>query len=149
MKPLIPVLALLIACGADGEDDEPIDGSVVITVGTNTITPIVGAALVDSDDPNDMVVIIGTEAISCSTNADAAPKGSAFAATVPQMAGTYDVTGFVSRWSGNTVYVNGSNATVIVGGVGDRVTGSIELDTTDEDDGEIAVSGTFDVISCL
>jgi hypothetical protein len=149
MKPLIPVLALLIACGADGEDDEPIDGSIVITVGTNTITPVVGAALVDPEDPNDMVLVIGTEAISCSTNADAAPKGSAFAATVPQMAGTYDVPGYVSRWSGNTVYVNGSVATVIVGGLGDRITGSVEFATTDEDDGEITVSGTFGVISCL
>ena len=149
MKPLIPVLAFLIACGG-GDDGEPIDGSIVITVGSNTITPSVGAALVDADDPNDMVIMIGTADLSCSTDFDAAPpKGTAFFATVPQMAGTYDVTGFVSRWSGNTVYVNGSNATVIVGGVGDRVTGSIELDTTDEDDGEIAVSGTFDVISCL
>jgi hypothetical protein len=147
MKPLIPVFALLVACG--GEDDEPIDGSIVFTLGTNTITPSVGAALVDSDDPNDMVVIIGTEAVSCSTDVDAAPQGTAFATTVPQLVGTHDVTGSVSRWSQNTVYVNVSAATVIVGGLGDRITGSVELATTDDDDGEITVSGTFDVISCL
>ena len=149
MKSLIPVLALLIACGG-GDDGEPIDGSIVITVGSDTVTPSVGAALVDADDPNDMVIMIGTADLSCSTDFDAAPpKGTAFFATVPQTVGTHDTSGWLSRSSNGSLSLNGSGATVIVDGLDDRVTGSIEFDTTDEDDGEITVSGTFDVISCL
>lgn len=149
MKSLIPLLGLLIACGG-GDDGEPIDGTVVITVGSNTITPSVGAALVDSDDPNDMVVIVGTDDVSCSTNFDESPlEGTAFFATVPQMIGEHDTSGWVSRSSGSRLSLNGSGATVTIDGLSDRVTGSIVFDTTDEDDGEITVSGTFDVISCL
>jgi hypothetical protein len=145
MKPVIPVLAFLIACGG-GDDGEPIDGDVVFTVGSNTITPSVGAALVDSDDPDDMVVIIGTSDLSCETDFDSAPpKGTGFFATVPQMVGTHEAFGWVFRPSS----LNGSGATVIVDGLGGRVTGSIEFDTIDEEDGEITVTGTFDVISCL
>jgi hypothetical protein len=149
MKPLIPVLAFLIACGG-GDDGEPIDGSIVITVGSNTITPSVGAALVDADDPNDMVIMVGTSDLSCSTDFDAdPPKGTAFFATMPQAVGTHDTSGWLSRSAKGSLSLNGSNATVIIDGIADRVTGSIEFDTTDEDDGEITVSGTFDVISCL
>ncbi|HEY5934031.1 MAG TPA: hypothetical protein VIU61_05345 [Kofleriaceae bacterium] len=149
MKSLIPMLAFLVACGG-GDDGEPIDGTVVITVGSNTITPNVGAALVDADDPNDMVVIVGTSGVNCSTNFDEAPlEGTAFFATVPQTVGTTETFGWVSRSSSGSLSLNGSSATVIIDGLGDRVTGSVVFDTIDEDDGEITVSGTFDVISCL
>ena len=149
MKSLIPVLAFLIACGG-GDDGEPIDGTVVITVGSDTITPTVGAALVDADDPNDMVVIVGTSDINCSTNFDESPlKGTAFFVTVPQEVATTESFGWVSRSKSGSLSLNGSGATVTIDGLGDRVTGSVVFDTIDEDDGEITVNGTFDVISCL
>jgi hypothetical protein len=150
MKFLVPVLGLLIACGGgDGDEGEPIDGSVVITVGSDAITPSVGAAVVDGDDPNNMVVMIGTAGLSCSTAFDATPKETAFVATVPKTAGTHDTTGVLWRSTGNSRNISASDATVVIDGVGARVTGSIEFDTTNSDDVALAVTGTFDVISCL
>jgi len=150
MKSLVPLLGLLIACGGgDADEGEPIAGSVVITVGSNTITPSVGAAVVDGDDPANIVVMIGTADLSCATAFDATPKETAFVASVPNAVGSHDTTGVLWRSTGNSRNISASDATVVIDGLGDRVTGSIEFDTTNSDDEMLAVSGTFDVIGCL
>jgi len=148
MKRAIPLLALVFACG--GDDGEPMDGDVVITVGSSSISPGVGAALEDPDGPDDFVLLIGEEGIDCGTNlGENVPKGTSFSAGLAGETGEQDTLGVVFRSSAGSLHLNGSSAMVRVDSLEDRVTGHIMFDTTDDDDGAITVVGTFDVKRCF
>ncbi len=151
MKRLALGFACLIACG--GQDGLAITGDIVLDVGDETVNPTVGAAIRDQD-PNKLLIVIGTRDISCQTNLESPlRKGSYVTMIVDPAVGvqsTAQVT--VIRVDSSGTLFNGGTDEVTIDVVEDRVAGSVDFMTIDEtDDGpvDLAVSGTFDVENCL
>ncbi len=137
------------ACGG-GDSGEPIEGTITIVVGDQTITPDVGAAIEDPDDSTKALVILGTSDISCSTQINSQlAAGTYLTFQIDPVVGTQSSFVSVLRVSGNSAHLNGSGGDVVIDSVVDRVTGSVTFDTTDDEVGTITADGTFDVIRCF
>lgn len=140
--------ATLGACGT--EAGEPIGGDVTITVGDEVIEPTVGAALPDDEDPTKAMIVVGTRDISCATTITSPLKrGTYLMFTIAPEAGMQTVFTSVIRVESSGSHLNGSTGEVTIDGVGDRVTGSVTFDTTDDEVGPITAAGTFDVVRCF
>jgi hypothetical protein len=142
------MVLLFAACTDDAPSGEPIEGSVTIHLGSKTITPEVGAAIKDFNDPTKLLVLIGTEAIDCKTNEQSPIKGTMLLFSITPETGPQQ--GFVSVAFTNASggHLNGSSGDVTIDSIDTRVKGSVTFDTTDDEEGPITASGTFDVIKC-
>lgn len=142
--------AMMIGCG--GDEGEPMEGSLQILVGNDAVTPSVGAALSNPEVPGEMVVLMGTNEVSCSTDLyDEPPQSGTFVMFSTEIAtlGPRDTGISVIRLSRSSSSLNSTDGTVTIDAVGERVTGSVVFDTTDDEVGTIAVTGTFDVLKCF
>ena len=137
------------ACGAD--DEEPLGGDITIAYGDETITPSVGAAVDSGDgDPAKALIVIGTRGVSCATtNASNLRKGTFLTFTIDRMIGAQSPIVSVIRIDSSSAHVNGSAGQVTIAAIEDRVTGTVVLDTSDDEIGAIAASGMFDVVRCF
>ena len=147
---LLGIVVALIGCGDSGE---PIEGTITIGYGEDTVTPDVGAALRVADAPTQTAILIGTDAVDCGTDLDTFfEKGTFVQFDVDNTApATYSDTSIsVIKITARSFSLNGAFGTVVIDSIGaDRVTGSVSFSTTDEDVGAITVMGTFDVIRCF
>lgn len=144
-----------IGCGG-GSSGEPLGaGTVNMTVGGDKTTFNVGVAVQDVESPTKMLVQIGTTGVDCGTNLqnpdpdDTIPSGSYVYFAVdktPAMANT-GIT--VLRLTRSHASLNSSSGVVAITAADARVAGSITFATNDSDDGDILVSGTFDVLRCF
>lgn len=140
----------LIACG--GQDGIPIAGDIVLAVGSDTITPTVGAAIRDAD-PDKILVVIGTRDISCQTNLQSPlRKGTYVTMVIAPAVGTQSAQVTVVRVDSSGTLFNGGADEVTIDLVDSRVAGTVDftiIDETDDGDVELAVAGTFDVENCV
>jgi hypothetical protein len=140
---------MLAACGSG----EPMSGTIAVQYGSDNVAMEVGAVVVDDSDPNQMLVQMGSREIDCDTQLDSlfgVPRGTFVFFSIDQAAGTYMATTVsAARREGNSISVNISSGDVIIDAVGERVTGSVTFETTDDEVGTISVSGTFDVFKCF
>ncbi len=143
-------LVLLAACGsADGLE---IGGDLQFVVGTETITPTVGAAIPDRD-PAKLLVVIGTRDISCSTNLESPLRKGTYATMVidPAAGAQPEAMVTVIRVESSGTLFNGDLSEVTIDSVGDRLTGSLSFTTQDQTDEvitELSAIGSFDVANC-
>lgn len=144
------IIAVLAAAACGGDDGEPISGTITISVGGDAIAPTVGAAIEDADSPGSALVILGTRDINCGTDLESALKaGTYLSFSLEPTEGAQQVFMSVIRVTGGSFHLNGSSGDVNVDGFADRITGDLTFSTTDDDDGEITASGTFDVLRCF
>jgi hypothetical protein len=145
------VALALIGCG--GDSGEPIEGTISIGYGDDTISPDVGAALRDPDSSTRMYVLIGTNGVDCGTDLETFNESGTFVFFDVDNTGpaTHSDTSIdVIRSTSNNFSLNGGFGTVVIDTIGaERVTGSVTFSTPDEDVGMITVGGTFDVIRCF
>lgn len=140
----------LVGCGGG----EPISGDITMTYGSDRPEMVVGS-VVQHQDSDDMLIQIGTDDVDCDTYLDVfldfdLPKGHFVYFSVPKAPGTYsDGSVSVLRSKSRDISINSSSGDVTIDAIEPRVTGSVTFTTNDEDVGEIAVSGTFDVIRCF
>lgn len=145
-------LLLVIGCGSSGE---PMKGDVMFTYGTDHPKMAFGAAVQNKDTPGEMVVQIGDDNVDCSTDLNSfgfgGPAGNFvyFSVDATTPATVADATISVEHSTGNHVSINESNGTVVIEATTPRVTGNLTFMTTDQDVGDIAVSGNFDVKRCF
>jgi hypothetical protein len=144
------LLALLAACG--GADGLEISGDIALTVGMDTITPTVGAAIRDTD-PTKALIVIGTRDISCDTKLESPlRKGTYVTMVIDRAAGTQTAaTITVVRVESSGTLFNGDTGEVVIDVFEDRVVGSVNFmtqDQTDEVITDLAAVGTFDVTNC-
>ena len=145
-------LLLLIGCGASGE---PMKGDVMFAYGTDHPNLAFGAAVEDKDTPGAMLVQFGDDNVDCGTDLNSqgfgGPSGNYVyfsvdaTATGPQA----DAYITVEHSTGNHISINESSGTVTIDTNTPRVTGSLTFMTTDNEVGDITVSGNFDVKRCF
>jgi hypothetical protein len=143
-------LAVLAAGCGDSDRDEPIDGTVAVTIASETIPLEVGAAIQDATDPTRVFVILGTQGLSCATTVTSRLAGGTYLTfTIDPTPGTQ--AGFVSviRVIDSSGDLDGSSGQIVIDGVADRVTGSVTLGAIEDEAGLISAAGTFDVIRCF
>ena len=150
-KTLVLGIALvLIGCGDSGE---PIEGTITIGYGEDTVTPDVGAALRVADVPTEMSILIGTDAVDCGTDLDTFfEKGTFVQFDVDNTAPATHADASISviKITARSFSLNGASGTVVIDSIGaDRVTGSVTFSTTDDEVGTITAMGTFDIIRCF
>jgi hypothetical protein len=145
------IIACALAVGCGGTSGEPIKGSVAIHVGSDTITPSVGAAVEDlQNDSTKALVIIGTDDISCSTDGNSVlARGTYLSFPIARTPMTQRVLVSVIRVDGSGGHLNGSTGDVVVSSVDNRVKGTVSFSTTDDMVGPISADGEFDVIRCF
>jgi hypothetical protein len=140
---------MLAACGSG----EPMNGTITVQYGSDSVGMEVGAVVADEDDPNKMLVQMGSREVDCDTQRDAlfgGPRGTFVFFSIDQAAGAYTQTPVeAAHREGNSISVNFSTGDVTIDAVGERVTGSMTFETTDDEVGTISVSGTFDVFKCF
>jgi hypothetical protein len=116
---------------------------------------VVGAAVQDENDPNLMLVQIGSDNVDCDTYLDnfisfSNPKGHFVFFSVEKIAAAFDDASVAAmRTEGNSSKTNFTTGSVTIVGVEPRVSGSVTFSTTDDEVGEISVNGTFDVVRCF
>src|SRR4051812_43595482 len=146
-------LLLVIGCG--GTSGEPMKGDVMFTYGTDHPKMAYGAAVQNMDTPTEMLVQIGDDNVDCSTYLDqlsfGGPAGNFVYFNVDQTASgpVANATVSVEHSTGNHISINESSGTVTIDSTTPRVTGSLTFMTTDQDVGDIAVMGNFDVKRCF
>ncbi len=145
---LVPAL---VACG--GVDGLEIAGDIALGVGTETITPTVGAAISDID-PAKLLIVIGTRDISCETNLESPlRKGTYVAMVIDPVVGVQpEATVTVIRVESSGTKFNGDSNEGTIDTVEGRITGSVSFVTQDETDEvvtELSAIGSFDVENCL
>lgn len=151
---MIWALVLCVACGG-GIEGEPIEGTITMQYGDSAPAMVVGAVVQDENEPDEMLVQIGSDNVDCDTYLDVFLTFNTFGGhfvyfSVPKVPGTDD-SGFVSamRSLDNSTKINSAPGTVTIDTVEPRVTGTVTFATTDEEVGEILVSGSFDVVRCF
>ena len=143
---------LLVGCGTSGE---PMKGDVTVHYGSSTPKMEVGTAVPAQDDPNKMLVQFGTDEVDCDTYLDVfldfdLPHGTYVYFVVDRAPGAHAQTEVnAMKSTSSSININGTTGMVTIDGVDPRVTGSVSFTTTDDEIGEIAVSGTFDVKRCF
>jgi len=156
-KELIGMIALwLAACGGGGgpEGEPLISGHVDFSIGSTTSDIKNGVALPASETSSAaFTVILGSGGINCDTApGQFLPKGSYVTfdptTTMPMVYDDIFVSVIHSTSSG--YHLNGTSGHVEVTSVSDTsVAGSIDHMDTDEEDGAIVVSGSFEVTRCF
>jgi hypothetical protein len=149
------ILAALVCVGCGGIEGEPIEGTIAMQYGDSAPELVVGAVVQDENVPEEMLVQIGSDNVDCDTYLDTFFSFNTFGGhfvyfSVPKVPGTNDMA-FVSamRSEDDTTKINTSQGVVTIDTVEPRVTGTVTFDTTDEEVGEITVSGSFDVLRCF
>ena len=144
----------VIGCG--GTSGEPIRGDVTIHYGTGAPKLAVGTVVQNKATPAEMVVQIGTDNVDCGTYLDnflsfSNPEGTfvyfSVDKTTPGPVAQAAVS--VMKSNGHDTSINEASGMVTIDAIGPRVTGTVAFMTTDSTVGMIAVSGSFDVLSCL
>lgn len=153
MRTILGLVLVVVGCG--GIDGEPIEGTITMQYGDASPTMVVGAAVQDENAPDEMLVQIGSDNVDCDTYLDVFLSFETFGGhfvyfSVPKVPGTDD-SGFVSamRSVNNSTKINSAPGMVTIDAVEPRITGSVTFATSDEEIGEILVSGTFDVVRCF
>jgi hypothetical protein len=143
---------LLVGCGTSGE---PMKGDVTVHYGSSSPKMEVGTAVAAKDEPGKMLVQLGSDNVDCDTYLDvfldfSVPHGTFVYFVVDQAPGVHAQTEVSTmKSSSSNISINGATGMVTIDSVEDRVTGSVVFTTTDQDVGEIAVAGTFDVKRCF
>ncbi len=147
---------LLGLCGLLGCTDggEPLMGDVTIHYGSSTPKLDVGAAIQKADAPDVMLVQLGTDSVDCGTNLDDfsfdGPAGTFVYFSVDKVPGVHASASVnAMKVTGNSISINSTSGMVTITAVEPRVTGTIMFTTTDQEVGEIAVTGSFDVKRCF
>jgi len=145
----------LVVVGCGGPGGEPIEGDITMQYGGDSPDMKVGTVVQDENDPNSMLVQIGTQGVGCDTYLDVffsfdVPHGTFLYFSVDKAPGTYTGT-FVSamRSTGNSIKINSAQGDVTIDAVEPRVTGSVTFSTDDDEVGTISASGSFDVLRCF
>src|SRR5262249_40310353 len=141
-------LALLIGCGS-GTSGEPIHGTISVHVGSDTITPTVGAAVADlQGDDTKALVLVGTTDISCATDANSVlHRGTYVSFTIARIPTTQKPFVSVIRVDSSGAHLNASAGDVTISAIDARVVGTLSnFSTTDDQVGPISAEGSFDVI---
>ena len=147
-------LVLLVGCGGGGTDGEPMMGTVQISYGDSKPKMVVGSAVQNMDNPNEMLVQIGSDNVDCGSYLDVfldfdVPSGTFVYFNVPKVPGTDNGSVAVMKSGGNSISTNEGPGQVTINTVDTRVTGTVTFATVDEDVGNIMVAGTFDVKKCF
>jgi hypothetical protein len=143
------------ACGGGGGED--ITGTIVIDWGTEHVVPDSGALVefpaTDGIPPGSALLGIGNSGIGCGWADDRISSGDTFVAIMldpsEQAVGSYTPLILVNHADGSGFHSNGSSGTLEITAFGERVAGSLDVATTDDEAGAVTASGTFDVINCL
>ncbi len=149
------IICCLLCLGSCGIDGEPIEGDITIQYGATAPDLVVGAAVQDQSDPSLMLVQIGSDGVDCDTYLDNFlsfnnPEGTFVFFSVEKLPGAFEEASVAAmRSENNNTKTNFSISSVTIDAVEPRVAGSVEFSITDEDVGEISVSGTFDVVRCF
>jgi hypothetical protein len=147
------IALLLIGCG--GTSGEPMQGDVTVHYGSSTPKMVVGTAVEAMDEPGKMLVQFGTDDVDCDSYLDvfldfSVPHGTFVYFVVDQTPGVHAQAEVSTMKSTSShIGINSTSGLVTIDAVDPRVTGSVTFTTTDEDVGEIAVSGSFDVKRCF
>jgi hypothetical protein len=144
-------LCLAIGCGGGG-GGEPITGTIAIDYGTEHITPSVGAAVEDPQEPGQVYVIMGTTNVDCGTDleSDSPSNGTYVLFSIVPVVGAVSPFVSVLRIESQSFSSNSTSGDVMIDAVGERITGSLSnFSTTDDEVGTITAGGTFDVINCM
>jgi hypothetical protein len=150
--PLGVVIAFAAGCGGGGGED--IGGTIVIDWGPEHVVPDSGAAIEypDAEVPGTMIVGIGDLGFGCGWADDRISNGtfvSFILEPAEQVPGSYTSLIFVTHVDDDGLHSNGSTGTLELTAVGERITGSLSMSTTDDEVGPVTSTGTFDVINCL
>jgi hypothetical protein len=145
---------LLVAMGCGGIEGEPLLGDVTIQYGGSSPDLAVGAAVQDENDPDLMLVQLGSDKVDCDAYLDrfldfSLPDGTFVYFSVEKLPGSYSAPVSAMRTNDNSTKINTADGEVTIDLAGDRIAGSVTFQTTDEEIGDITVSGAFDVVSCL
>ncbi|CAN5717421.1 hypothetical protein BH11MYX3_BH11MYX3_33630 [soil metagenome] len=147
---------LLVVCGLIGCTDsgEPQNGDVTIHYGSSTPKLDVGAAIQDSKVPGSMLVQIGSDEVNCDTDLDDfdfnGPTGTFVFSSVDKGPGVHASTSVSAmKVTSSSISIHGTSGMVTITAVEPRVTGTIMFTTTDQEVGEIAVAGSFDIKRCF
>ncbi len=130
-------------------------GDVAMTYGSARPDFVVGTAVQSEDSPLHMLVQLGTDDVDCETYLDRLfsfdnPEGYFAYFTVLKEPGAYvDTTVAAMRDTGSDTHINLADGSVVIDAVDARVVGSLVFSTRDDEVGEIAVSGGFDVKRCF
>jgi hypothetical protein len=141
-----------LGCGISGE---PINGDITMSYGSSAPEMAVGTAVQTTDQPDKMLVQIGTDHVECDTYLDVfldfnAPEGHFVYFHVDKVPGVHAQAAIdVMKVKGNSTSINGTFGMVTIDAAEPRVTGSLTVTTEDQDVGTISVSGTFDVVRCF
>lgn len=147
------LVALCLGCG--GIKGEPLEGDITIQYGDSAPDLVVGAAVQDQNDPDLMLVQIGSDDVDCDTYLDNFlsfnnPEGVFVFFSVEKLPGAFDDASVAAMSSeSNNTKTNFTTGSVTIDAVEPRVTGSVSFSTTDDEVGEITVSGSFDVFRCF
>jgi hypothetical protein len=155
MKHAWLAIALAIGCGgSSGGGGEPQLGNAMVVYNGQTIQFDVGSAVLDTNNPANMLVQIGSDHVTCSTDLDKASPGQGtyayFSAnkTTPGANPSQDIT--VIQISSNHLAFDLGQGSQTITSIDTRVMGSLTFTFTDtQSNVSINVSGTFDVKKCF
>jgi hypothetical protein len=155
MRPLVAFVTLGLvvpACGGDGGGGEPITGTLAIDWGADHVMPDVGTTFENPDAPSEMWVLLGTAGLDCGTDLESPiAQGHYVMFSVDRTTpGTATPTVAVFRKIPESLQIRSSSGMVTIDVIGeDRITGSVLVETMDDESGRIAAAGTFDVARCF
>jgi hypothetical protein len=153
MKHAWILLALGLGCGSSGGGGEPQLGNAMIVHDGKTQMLATGAAILDTKMTANMVIQLGVDKVTCSTdlNNNLPPAGTfvlvSVDKTTPANYADQGVDVIVS--SGANIDISGGTGPVAVTSIDTRVMGNITLATTDINNNPVMVNGTFDVKKCF
>ncbi len=145
------LLVLLAACGSS-HSGEPQMGTATVQYGSTTRMMTTGSAIMDTQTPGNMIIQLGDDGVSCSTNLNQSLDLSGMFATMsvsssaPGTNPNADIT--VIYAANNNINIEGASGMVTVDAIDTRVTGSVTFTTTGSA-GTISATGTFDVKKCF
>lgn len=146
----LAMLGVLAACGDEG--GEPMTGTLAIDWGEDHVVPTIGTTFENPDEPTQMWVLIGTSSgLDCGTDLQSTiDKGVyvMFSADRTAPGSTTTLITVIHVEPGSAQF-RGTSSPIVIDAIGERVTGSLTMESTDDEVGRIAAAGTFDVINCL
>ena len=140
---------VMMACSSSGSTGDPQNGNATVVIGGATGKLVVGSAIADTSTPGNMIVQLGTDGVTCSTD-----LGSSGGLTAGQFAyfsvsaggpGVFsDVQINLASERGNDISFDSGMGSVEIDTITTRVTGQITYAP-----GGTAANGTFDVEKCF